>query len=57
MGTYNYYSPHYKGGLLHGFYDVLPYYIMGNTPEDMVMLNYRIEATIRSLYLKSINNK
>lgn len=37
MPTYNYYSPLLRDGMepvFHGVFDVLPYYLWGNTPED-----------------------
>jgi len=36
MATYNFFGPNYGGGIPHGLADVVPYFIFGNTPSDML---------------------
>ncbi len=36
QASYNYFSPYLLGGIPHGITDVIPYYIFGNTPSDML---------------------
>ncbi len=35
-GTYNYADPRFWGGIPHGVVDVMPFFILGNTPGDML---------------------
>jgi RHS repeat-associated protein len=35
MGTYNFFGPKVLWGIPHSLMDVIPYYIFGNTPQDM----------------------
>jgi RHS repeat-associated protein len=44
LGTYNYYNPK-TNPILHGVFDVAPYLIYGNSPEDFVNPWPRISAT------------
>lgn len=34
-GTYNFFGPRTLGGVPHGIFDVIPYYVFGNSPGDM----------------------
>lgn len=45
LGTYNYYNPK-TNPILHGIFDVLPYLVFGNSPEDCIDPWPRISATI-----------
>jgi RHS repeat-associated protein len=44
-GTYNYASPNGASGIVHFFVDVLPYYILGNSPDDPTHWWQRIGGT------------
>lgn len=35
LGTYNFFGPRFFFGIAHAIFDVLPYFIFGNTPADM----------------------
>lgn len=36
LGTYNFFGPRLLFGVPHAIFDVLPYFILGNTPADML---------------------
>ncbi len=49
MGTYNIYGPNNAAG--HFLFDMLPYYMYGNSPEDAMDYGDRIRATIEAIGL------
>ena len=51
QGTYNIYNPK-TNPIKHGLYDVVPYLILGNSPDDAFSYGDRISATIKSIRLK-----
>lgn len=50
-GTYNFYGPRDLYGVPNFVFDVIPYYIWGNSRADQYEYGIRIEATIRALSL------
>lgn len=38
-GTYNFFGPRFFYGITHGLFDVVPYFIFGNSPSDMFNLD------------------
>lgn len=50
MGTYNLFGP--QQPVLHGIFDVVPYYLWGNSHDDTIGFRGRIEATKRSIELR-----
>ena len=50
-GTYNIYNPK-TDPVKHGLYDVVPYLILGNSPDDAFSYGDRIMATIKSIGLR-----
>ena len=52
MGTYNFYGPDNNIG--HIIYDVIPYLLLGNTPDDAFDYWDRLQATLEAVILYSI---
>ena len=48
MGTFNFFGPRTLGGVPHLIADVLPYFVLGNSPSDMFNID-RFSTTIQHL--------
>lgn len=46
LGTYNFFGPRFLFGITHAIFDVIPYFVFGNSPGDMFNLDrFRVLLT------------